>query len=139
MDRSKHSIVLLRGLPGSGKSTLARALSCDGQHPVFSVDDYFTNEDGEYKFDFTRNHLAYKQCETNTEKAVAEGKPLILVDNTFTLDWEMQPYFIIAEKFNCPIHVVTVENYHGNKNVHDVSEEQISKMKEKYKVKLTGK
>lgn len=48
----------------------------------------------------------------------------------------MEPYFKLAEKYNCVLHVITVENYHGSENVHDVSKEQILKMAEKYKVKL---
>jgi hypothetical protein len=60
----------------------------------------------------------------------------IFIDNTFTLDWEIEPYFKLASLYNYQIHVVTVENYHGSKNIHDVSKDQLSKMAEKYKVKL---
>ena len=62
------TLLLLRGLPGSGKSTLAKILSRDGKYPVFSVDDFFTNAaTGEYKFEFDKNHVAYKQCQENTK------------------------------------------------------------------------
>ena len=86
---NKNSLIVLRGLPGSGKSTLAMVLSEDGKHPIFSVDDYFTNsETGEYIFDFKNNHLAYKLCEENTKLSMVNKLSIIIIHNTFTMDWE---------------------------------------------------
>lgn len=132
----KNSLLLLRGLPGAGKTTLARLLSEDGTYPVFSIDSYFTNENGSYQFKFEENHLAYKACENQTENAMKNSVPKVFVDNTFTLDWEIEPYFKLARMYNYQVHVVTVENYHGSENLHGVSMEQLQKMAEKYKVKL---
>lgn len=133
----KNSLILLRGLPGSGKTTLAKILSENNTYPVFSVDDYFTNEKtGEYIFNFQDNHLAYKQCEELTKDAMQQQLSKIFVHNTFTIDWELEAYFKLAAKFNYSLFVVTVENYHHNKNTHEVSDEQLQKMAEKYKVKL---
>jgi predicted kinase len=132
-----NSLLLLRGLPGSGKSTLAELLSESNHYPVFSIDSYFTNEKtGEYNFEFDKNHLAYRQCETQTKEAMQQGIEKIIVDNTFTLDWEMEPYFKLAADFNYRIFVATIENYHGSKNIHQISHEQVEKMAEKYKVRL---
>ena len=134
---SEYSLILLRGLPGSGKTTLAKVLSENNTYPVFSVDDYFTNEiTGEYIFNFQNNHLAYKQCETLTHDAMQQLILKVLVHNTFTMDWEFEPYFKLAKKFKYNLFVVTVENYHNNKNTHGVSDEQLKKMAEKYKLKL---
>ncbi len=131
-----NALILLRGLPGAGKSTLAKLLSEEGRYPVFSVDDYFEKENGTYAFKFDENHLAYKQCVSNTEQAMKLGEKKIFVHNTFTMDWEIEPYLALAGKYGYTIHVLTVENYHNKKNIHDVSDEQIKKMAEKYKVKL---
>ncbi len=131
------SLILLRGLPGSGKSTLATFLSIDGGYPLFSVDDYFTNpQTGEYHFKFDENYLAYKQCEQSTEASMKLDSKKIFVHNTFTLDWEMEPYFKLAKQYDYRIYVLTVENYHNTRNIHDVGDEQIRKMAEKYKIKL---
>ena len=133
----QKALILLRGLPGSGKTTLAKLLSENNTYSVFSVDDYFTDEiTGEYIFNFKNNHLAYKQCETLTKDAMQQAIPKILVHNTFTMDWELEPYFKLAAEFNYQLFVVTVENYHEHKNVHEVSDEQLQKMAEKYQVKL---
>ena len=134
---NKNSLIVLRGLPGSGKSTLAMVLSEDGKHPIFSVDDYFTNsETGEYIFDFKNNHLAYKLCEENTKLSMVNKLSKIIIHNTFTMDWELEPYFKLASEYNYAMFVVTVENYHQSGNAHEVSDEQLQKMAEKYKVKL---
>src|ERR1039458_7175770 len=130
------SLILLRGLPGSGKSTLAHVLSENGKYPVLSIDSYFTHPlTGEYNFEFEKNHLAYKQCEVRTKEKMESGCEKILVDNTFTIEWEMQPYFKLAAEYGYTIFVVTVENHHGKTNIHHIPNEHIKKMAEKYKVK----
>lgn len=129
------ALILLRGLPGSGKTSLAGILRTKDT-PVFSVDDYFTSSDGVYHFEFDKNHLAYATCIENTRNAMKQGVQKIIIDNTFTLEWEMEPYFKLASEFQYFIFVVTVENRNGNSNVHDVSQDQLQKMAEKYKVVL---
>jgi predicted kinase len=130
------SLILLRGLPGSGKSTLAKELSEDGKYPVFSVDDYFTDASGNYNFEFDKNHLAYQQCQENTETALKKGIQKIFIDNVFSLEWEMEPYFKLASQYGYKIFVLTLENRHKGKNIHDISEEQLQKMAKKYKIIL---
>lgn len=135
-DHMNLSLILLRGLPGSGKTTLAKLLSENGKYPVLSIDDYFTAPNGEYRFEFDKNHFAYKQCE---EKTLAEMKKCvekIFVHNCFTLEWEMEPYFKMAAKNNYHVFVLTVENRHQSKNEHNITQEQLEKMATKYKVVL---
>lgn len=133
----RNYLILLRGLPGAGKSTLASVLSESNTYPIFSVDDYFTDEiTGEYLFNFNDNHLAYKQCEELTRDAMKQKLTKIFVHNTFTMDWELEPYFKMASDYDYALFVVTVENFHGKQNTHGVSDEQLQKMAEKYKVKL---
>ena len=137
MNSESHSLILLRGLPGSGKTTLAKLLSESNKYPIFSVDDYFTNpETDEYLFKFDENYLAYKACEEKTENALLANISKAIIHHTFTLDWELEPYFKLAQKYNYQLFVVTVENYHNNANLHNVSDEQLQKMALKYKVKL---
>ncbi|MDI1356381.1 MAG: AAA family ATPase [bacterium] len=131
------SLIILRGLPGSGKSTLSGILAENDNWPVFSIDDYFTDSiTGSYAFRYRDNHLAYQWCENETEKAMVKKTEKIFIDNAFTLEWELEPYFALAKKHDYAIFVVTVENRHQGTNSHEVSEDQLKKMAEKYKVVL---
>jgi predicted kinase len=132
-----HSLIILRGLPGAGKTTLAKLLSENDKWPVFSIDSYFTNpKTNEYNFQFDKNHLAYKNCEEQTKTAMEAQTEKIFIDNVFSLEWEIEPYFKLAAKYNYNAFVATVENYHNNKNSHAISNEQLQKMAAKYKIKL---
>lgn len=130
------SLIILRGLPGSGKSTFADVLSENGKYPVFSIDSFFTNENGDYNFVHTENHLAYKACESNTEQQLKQGVEKVIVDNTFTIEWELEPYLKLAKEYNYRVFVMTMENRHDGKNIHQIPEEQIEKMRQKFRVIL---
>jgi predicted kinase len=131
-----RSLIILRGLPGSGKSTLAKMLCEEGKYPVISIDDFFTSDAGEYRFEFDKNHMAYKQCEERTLELMKQGLEKIFLDNVFSMDWEMEPYFKLAAEYNYQAFVMTVENRHGSGNIHDIPTEQLQKMAAKYKVVL---
>ncbi len=130
------SLILLRGLPGSGKSTFAEVLCEDGKYPVFSIDSYFTDENGNYSFRYEENHLAYKACESQTEAHMKLEVEKIILDNTFTMDWEMEPYHKMASIYGYFVFVLTVENRHDGKNIHSIPEEHIERMRQKFRVHL---
>jgi predicted kinase len=131
-----RELILLRGLPGSGKSTLAEVLGENGRYPTFSIDDYFTDSSGHYEFRFQENHLAYKQCEERVLQAMIQGAEKIILHNTFTIEWEMEPYLKMAALHGYRAHVLTVENRHGGINLHEIPQEHIDRMRSKYTVKL---
>ena len=60
----------------------------------------------------------------------------IVVANTFTQDWEMSPYFEMAERYNYRIHTIVVENRHGSNNVHNVPEDKLEQMRNRFEIKL---
>ena len=129
-------LILLRGLPGSGKTTLAQVLGALPGARVLSIDDYFTDEHGVYTFHHLDNHKAYQHCIDRVEEFMLDHCPHIIVHNTFVYDWEMKPYLDLAQVHGYQLHVTTVEKYHSGQNVHEVSDEQIRKMAEKYGVRL---
>jgi len=123
-------LILLRGLPGSGKSTLAKRI-CN-QH--VEADMYFM-EDGEYKYDADKIGLAHEWCQWKTENWMKMGYH-ICVSNTFVKEWEMEPYYKLAEQYGYRVHSLIVENRHDGKSVNNVPENTINKMKRKFQIKL---
>jgi adenylate kinase family enzyme len=90
-----RELILLRGLPGSGKSTFAKTLG--GIH--IEADQYFM-ENGEYKFDASKLKYAHQYCQSQTQAWMShDGTQVnadkIVVSNTFTMEWEMIPYFCL--------------------------------------------
>lgn len=129
-------LFLLRGLPGSGKSTLAKSL---GGINV-EADQYFM-ENGVYKFDPTLLKNAHNYCQSQTHAWMkTDGEQVnvnrIVVSNTFTQEWEMKPYFEMAEKHGYRVYSLIVENRHGGENEHGVPEESLQKMEDRFQVKL---
>jgi tRNA uridine 5-carbamoylmethylation protein Kti12 len=132
-------LILLRGVPGSGKTTLGNAILFTNQsniQDVLSADNFFINEKEEYVFDFTKLKEAHNDCQVKCAERMRNEFSKIVVANTFTQEWEMEPYFIMAERYNYRIHTVIVENRHGSKNVHNVPEDKIEQMVKRFDVKL---
>lgn len=126
----KH-LILVRGIPGSGKSTFAKLLG--GNH--FESDMYF-NKDGEYKFDPSKLKDAHEWCKDAVRTSMIWDIEKIVVSNTFSQDWEMQPYFELAKEYGYMVHVLIKENRHEGKNVHNVPEEKLEQMKNRFELKL---
>jgi predicted kinase len=129
-------LFLLRGLPGSGKSTLAKSLG--GVH--YEADMYFM-KDGEYQFDVTLLKDAHQWCQNSVETVMKGWDNVlpaskVIVSNTFTQEWEMKPYFDLAEKYGYKVYSLIVENRHGGVNEHGVPEDKLEVMKNRFEVKL---
>ncbi len=125
-------LFLLRGLPGSGKSTLAKSIG--GIH--IEADMYFTNLVGEYEFDATKLKEAHAWCQNAVNVWMRSDLPKVIVSNTFTQEWEMQPYFDLAEKYGYRVYSLICENRHSGVNSHGVPEEKLVQMKNRFEIKL---
>jgi predicted kinase len=130
-------IYLVRGLPGSGKSTFSKTLG--GIH--IEADQYFVDVEGNYNFDGSKIKLAHEYCRTQTEAWMkTDGDQVnvnkIVVSNTFTQEWEMEPYYELAKKYGYKVFSIIVENRHEGINVHNVPEEKIEQMKNRFEIKL---
>ena len=125
-------LILLRGLPGSGKSTLANAIG--GVH--FEADMYFVDLFGNYNFDPTRIKDAHAWCQNKVKLSMESGVEKIVVSNTFTMEWEMVHYYMIAEANGYRVHSVIVENRHDGINEHGVPADKLEQMKARFEVVL---
>jgi len=135
-------LYIVRGIPGSGKTTFAKKLVGE-DFLVCEADKYFINqENGKYEFDFSKIKDAHKWCQNMVENYMKDSMindqyyPEIAVSNTFTQEWEMRPYFELAKTYGYKVFSVIVENRHGGTNQHEVPEEVITKMCERFEITL---
>jgi hypothetical protein len=98
-------------------------------------------EDGVYKWDPTMIKNAHNYCQGQTQAWMKTDSDQIdtskiVVSNTFTQEWEMQPYFDMAKEYGYKVFTIIVENRHGGINQHGVPDEVLTKMRERFEIKL---
>ena len=125
------TLYIVRGLPGSGKSSLAKKVT----ELVYSADDFFTNKKGEYNFNAKLLGKAHEWCWGKVRDAMFIGVEAVAVANTFTQAWEAEREYPIAEEYGYSVFVIECQNDFGN--VHDVPQESIDAMKERWEKDLT--
>ncbi len=134
-------LFLLRGLPGSGKSTLANSI-VGSDFLVCEADKYFYDKEGNYNFDGSKLKDAHEFCRNTVETYMKDSLVndqfyrKIVVSNTFTQEWEMQTYFELAEKYGYRVYSLVVENRHGGVNQHGVPAEAVTRMRDRFEIKL---
>ena len=123
-------LYLIRGLPGAGKSTFGALLG-----KVISADDFFM-VDGEYRFVPSKLSAAHTDCQMRTKNELHNGT--VVVANTFTQRWEMEPYIQMAN--NLGVEIVILDVFDGActneelfaRNVHGVPLASIQAMRQRY-------
>lgn len=125
-------LFILRSISGAGKSTVANMIT----HHVFEADQFFYDEDGNYRFDASKLGVAHETCRLNTEKAMSNGAEIIAVANTFSTEKELNPYFKLAMGYGYRAHSLIVENRHEGKDIHRVPEEVKERMRKRFSICL---
>jgi len=102
---------------------------------------YFTNENGQYIFNGADIKKAHEWCQNEVQLAMILNHTTgtnenIVVSNTFTQEWEMEPYYKLAETYGYRVFSLIVENRHGGENLHNVPEDKIEVMRKRFEVKL---
>ena len=147
-----RELILVRGLPGSGKTRLASIIAslsipeCPISVSTFATDDFFM-ANGEYKFNqgkLSDYHIKNQNAVEKQMQSAIEGgayydlpvNDLIIVHNTFTQSWEKETYYELADTYGYTVTSVVVENNHSNKSIHNVPDENISKMRDRFEIML---
>lgn len=105
---------------------------------ICCADDYFIvyNDEGVYKFDKSKLGDAHAWCKHRCETAMMVETPKIIIANTNTTESEFQPYIRLAETYGYDVHSIIIENRHGNSNIHNVPNETLEKMRNRFKIQL---
>lgn len=93
-------------------------------------------KDGEYRFDASKLREAHQWCKNKTSSYMHTSWPRVVVSNTFTEEWEMEEYSKLAEKYGYKVYSLIVENRHGGISNHGVPSETLTKMEERFTIKL---
>lgn len=130
-------MVILRGIPGCGKSTFGAFLffiDCAAKDdPVrCSADQWMVDKTGNYQFDPKKLGYCHKMCQESAENACKMNIPLVIIENTNTKMDEMKPYLKIAETYGYMVFVLTVNNIHGCKDIHNVPDASKDAMRQRF-------
>jgi predicted kinase len=135
-------VILFRGLPGSGKTTAATAAAANTvevkRHTVcVCADDFFTDSEGNYKYDAARVPDAHAWCQQQVCSALSRSAT-VFVHNTFVKKWEVQNYHGLANRYRASVEVVDLfdagltDDELASRCVHNVPIEIITRMRKTY-------
>jgi len=119
---------IIRGLPGSGKSTFAKKFADIAKILHVEADQYFMT-DGVYQFDKDKLHQAHLYCQKTTFEELSKGNSVV-VSNTFTTLSELKPYIEFAQNLGIDVNITEMKNDFGN--IHNVPNDTINRMKERF-------
>ena len=127
------TLVLMQGPPGSGKSTEAKKIAAASPGAVVvSADDYFIRYDGSYRFDPSSLADAHAACRRAAERAMGEGAPMVIVDNTNIKRDHAASYLALAAFFQYAVEVKRCEGRYPN--IHGVPQKKVAKMRKEMEV-----
>jgi predicted kinase len=126
-------VVILRGIPGAGKTEYQKRFFPDAC--VCSANLYFYDADGHYQFNPSRLGKAHEFCMDNFKTAIADGRQLIVVDNTNTKQWEFDEYMYIAEREGYLVEIIFIRcppDIAAKRNIHGVPEDKVFIMHKRF-------
>lgn len=134
---------ILRGIPGCGKSEVAHNLhkmtTCNGNTAMICcADDFFTDLEGNYNWNLEQLPTAHLWCLQEFKNALFEGINNIIVSNTNIASSDVNKYRELAVEAGYMVFVLTVENWHNGKDVHNVPVETKLAMNEILRQNLKG-
>ena len=122
-------LILIRGVSGSGKTTYAKKLMKDDPSLSHYEADMFFYNNGNYEFNPSKLKDAHAWCKSKTEEDLRNGKSVI-VSNTFTQKWEIEPYIQLGQKYKAEI---IIKKATGNyQNVHGVPPDALERMRSRW-------
>jgi len=122
----RNKLTAIRGLPGSGKTEYAKKYFPGTLHVEA---DMLSTVGGGYSFDPSKLSERHGACLEIVKLALSAGADVV-VSNTFTKVWEIQPYLDAAKELDCDIEVIKTTGKWAS--IHDVPEKAIEAMKHRW-------
>lgn|SRR5574341_850587 len=123
------NLILIRGLPGSGKTTKALEYKKQG-YKHYEADQYFIDPDGKYIFNPNLIIDAQDWCKTMVKLAMLEEKNIV-VSNTFTQMWQLDPYIVMGIKNGYNIKIIEMRGTYGS--IYNLPLESMERMKRNWR------
>jgi len=95
----------------------------------FEADQYFVDASGKYEFVPAEIGDAHLWCFAETRSAINDGFSVV-VSNTFTRKWEMEPYRLFAEKCGIELEILEAKGNYGS--IHGVPQKTIDAMRSRW-------
>jgi predicted kinase len=130
LSKLKPNLIIIRGIPGSGKSTLAKKyLQLMPNSVHCEADSYFTDMQGNYKYNPEKIQQAHHWCQQTIRAALAKGNSVVVSNTTIRL-WELETLLAIGNEFSANIEVIRCLGLYAS--VHGVPENVINNMALRY-------
>ena len=123
------AVCVLIGVAGAGKTTFAKKEFPDWTK--LSTDDFFTDENGNYKIVFAQLGEAHGSTLRYFVSSVANPDAKVVVDNTNTTLGEIAPYIALALAYGHELrvfHLVASPSVAAKRNVHGVPMKNVEAM-----------
>jgi len=126
----EKTICIMRSAPGGGKSFYVSKHFPDAI--ICSADHYYINSvTGEYNWRQDKIGAAHDSCKCKFMQAINLNEPLIIVDNTNTVNSEMKYYVSEAKAAGYKIRIIRMEvplDILYGRNQHNVPDEVVKNM-----------
>lgn len=96
----------------------------------------FFMRDEEYILYPVKLGAPHQWYQEQVRQTMVNGITSIAVSNTFTQEWEMEPYIDMAAMHGHRVFSLIVENRHGGQNVHNVPASSIEKIRNSFQVSI---
>ena len=103
----QQKLIVLRGMPTLSKLHKAKRMFTGRIGVVYGADMYFENEDGSFRFDVKRVAASHEWCYRNVKLALQSGREVVVVNNTFIKQWEIEKYKNLARLMDVQLEIIT--------------------------------